>query len=240
MNKSIDTGSEIYIKNTLYDFDNKISLKWYSQRIIEISKKTNSLLELGIGHGFTTDAFSRYFKRHVALDASPSVIENFHTNFPNSKPEIIETWFEEYTTNEKFDIIIMGFILEHVDDPQLILNHFKKFLTVGGKLFLAVPNAEVMNRKLGYLAGMLPNMQALSDYDKLSGHQRYYTIDSFNEEITKAGYKTISMEGIFLKPFTTKQIISLNFPQSILDAMCKMGIQYPELSSGLLAQVEVI
>ena len=236
---TLDRCAEIYISDNLYDYDNEILMKWYPKRIIKKSKKTDSLLELGVGHGFTTSILSKYFERHVALDASPAVIKHFHINFPYSKTEIIETWFEKYSTEEKFDIIVMGFILEHVDNPNAILTQFKKFLKPGGKIFLAVPNAEVMNRRLGYLAGMLSDVSELSEYDILSGHQRYFTINSFNDEIIKAGYNTISMEGIFLKPFTTKQIISLNFPKSVIDALCEMGMEYPELSSGLLAQVEI-
>jgi hypothetical protein len=46
------------------------------------------------------------------------------------------------------------------------------------------------------------------------------------------------MEGIYLKPFTTRQMLSLNFSDEILDALCKVGIDYPELCCGILAELK--
>ena len=63
----------------------------------------------------------------------------------------------------------MGFILEHVDDPLLILRHFR-ISRPDGRMFLAVPNAEVLNRRLGQLAGLLDDVTELSENDQLLGH----------------------------------------------------------------------
>ena len=53
----------------------------------------------------------------------------------------------------------------------------------------------------------------------------------------QAGYKIEEMEGIYLKPFATSQIMSLNLKDEIIQALCEIGIEYPELSCGLLAQL---
>jgi hypothetical protein len=45
------------------------------------------------------------------------------------------------------------------------------------------------------------------------------------------------MEGIYLKPFTTVQMISLNFDQKVIDALCTLGVDYPELCCGIMAQI---
>ena len=134
----------------------------------------------------------------------------------------------------------MGFILEHVEDPVQILSHFRKFLTSNGKMFVSVPNAEVLNRRLGHLAGLLPDMKALSEHDFILGHKRYYTVTSLTEDIHKAGYVVERMEGIYLKPFTTKQMVSLNFDKKIINALCEAGIDYPELCCGILAEIKVV
>jgi hypothetical protein len=105
-------------------------------------------------------------------------------------------------------------------------------------MFVSVPNAEVLNRRLGNLAGLLPDMTVLSDNDRLLGHKRYYTVKTLTEEIEKAGYELVRMEGIYLKPFTTTQILSLNFDKEIIRALCEIAIDYPELSCGMLAQIK--
>lgn len=240
MKNKLDVHVAAYKGKNLYDFDNEILLTWYPQRIVMHSKGASSVLELGLGHGFTTNIFSDHFERHVVLEGSPAVIRNFKEKFPECDAQIIEAYFEEFCIEEKFDVIVMGFILEHVDDPFEIISRYKFFLSPDGKIFLAVPNAAVLNRRLGYLAGMLGDIETLSENDLLLGHKRYYTINSLSAEIARAGYQIDKMEGIYLKPFTTSQIISLNLDKKVILALCEVGIGYPELSCGILAQISPI
>lgn len=240
MDNILDKHIEAYKGNNQYDFDNDILLNWYPQRIIKFIKNAQSILELGIGHGFTTNIFSEYFKRHVVLDGSLAVIENFKKNFPDCSAQIVETYFEKFVSDEKFDVIVMGFVLEHVDNPFEIITRYKEFLAPNGKVFIAIPNAEALNRKLGNIAGLLPDMQVLSGNDVILGHKRYYTVKSLTEEVQSAGYTIERLEGIYLKPFTTRQMMSLNFDKNIIDALCKVGIDYPELCCGILAQIKEV
>lgn len=237
MKNILDTHVKAYEGENLYDFDNDLQLNWYPKRILEHANRTHSIMELGVGHGITTNAFSEHFNRHIVLDASAAVIRNFRKKFPDCNAEIIETYFEDFQTEERFDVIVLGFILEHVDDPHAILARYKEFLAPAGQLFVTVPNAEVLNRKLGHIAGLLPDMLELSDHDHLCGHKRYYTVASLTEEVKRAGYTIERLEGIYLKPFTTKQMISLQFDDKILNALCVAGIEYPELSCGILAEL---
>lgn len=237
MSADLDDFVEAYAGKSVYDFDNKIILSWYPHRVIKHSSGAESLLELGLGHGFSTAKFAGHFRRHQVLDGSPAVIATFRASYPDCKAEIVETYFEQFETDERFDVIVMGFILEHVDDPVAIMSRFRRFLAPGGKMFVSVPNAEVLNRRLGHLAGILDDMQELSDNDRLLGHQRYYTLASLTQDITTAGYTLEAAEGIYLKPFTTGQIRSLNLDQRIIEALCLAGVPYPELSCGILAQI---
>lgn len=240
MKNALDAHVTAYQGENLYDFDNEILLNWYPQRIVQRSQEARSLLELGLGHGITTDKFSSSFERHVVLEGSAAVIQNFHAKFPSCRAEIVETYFETFETTEEFDVIVMGFILEHVDNALQIISRYKRFMAPGGKLFLAVPNAEVLNRRLGHLAGLLPDMETLSDNDLLLGHKRYYTVRTLSEDIARAGYKIDKLEGVYLKPFTTGQMIALKLQPNVIQALCVAGIDYPELSCGILAQISVM
>jgi SAM-dependent methyltransferase len=237
MSNALDKHVAAYQGDNIYDFDNEVLLTWYPQRVLHHAGKACSLLELGLGHGYTTDIFSRRFARHVVLEGSPAVIQNFRDKHPDCKAEIVETWFERFDTDERFDVIVMGFILEHVEDPLLILRRFREFLAPGGKMFLAVPNAEVLNRRLGQLAGLLDDVTTLSENDHLLGHQRFYTVATLSADVALAGCVVERLEGIYLKPFTTRQILSLQLDSNVIDALCTVGIDYPELSCGLFAEI---
>ena len=234
---ALDAHAHAYAGNSLYDFDNTILMHWYPRRVLLNSPQAHSLLELGLGHGHTVEIFSKHFDRHVILEGSPAVIDGFKGKYPECRAEIVETYFEDFATTERFDVIVMGFVLEHVEDPLSIIRRFREFLAPGGKLFVAVPNAEVLNRRLGNLAGMLPDMEALSAHDLQLGHRRYYTVATLSQEIMTAGYAIEKIEGIYLKPFTTRQVMSLGLSEAVLDALCEVGVVYPELCCGILAQV---
>ncbi len=238
MRNALDNHVQAYEGLSIYDYDNHIQLKWYPERVLRFSEGASSLLELGLGHGIATNIFEQYFKRHVVVDASLAVIKNFRQHFPDSKVEIAESYFETFETSERFDVIVFGYILEHVDDPVLVLRHFRKFLAPGGRMFVAVPNAEVLNRRLGFMAGMLPDMQLLSEHDLLLGHKRYYTVESLRRNVQQAGYEIKRIEGIYLKPLSTSQMISLNLDDRIIRALCLTAIDYPELSCGILAELK--
>lgn len=202
-----------------------------------IELKDKSLLELGLGHGYSTLEFMGIVGGgYTVLEGDNAIIEKFNHEHPGHEIQIIKTCFEDFEIERKFDIIVAGFVLEHVADPLQIVKKYMTYLDEKGRMFIAVPNAEALNRRLGYEAGLLSDMGNLSQMDIELGHKRYFTVSSLSEMVKEAGMKLTGIEGIYLKPFTTSQILSLNLDWPIIKAMCKVGRKYPELSLGILAE----
>ena len=220
-----------------YSSDNKLMLNWYPVRV---AKKMNSgsLLELGIGHGYTVNKFHDMVDSYKIIEGSQEVIRLFKKRYPFANLNIVRCLFEDFDTNEKFDNIIMGFILEHVDDPELIINRYKRFLSKNGKLFISVPNSGALNRQIGLEAGLLDDLEYLSEADRMLGHKRYFNIKKLEELAKSSGMRVVSTEGIFLKPITTEQIRTLGFDDNILKAFLKVGINYPELCVAILMELQ--
>ena len=240
MTNRLDSYLSAYGEGFGFAFDNNIMLNWYPERIMRLCKSTDSLLELGLGHGYTTQRFSRFFSRHVVVDGSASVIEQFNQQFPDCGATVIESYFESFAPDEQFDVIVLGFILEHVANPEAILQRFKQFLAPGGRCFVAVPNGESLHRRFGHAAGLLDDMMALGAGDLELGHERLYSVASLSAELENCGYNVLRKEGIFLKPMTTDQLLSLQLKPEIIHGMCEVGIGYPELSCGLLFEVQAV
>jgi 2-polyprenyl-3-methyl-5-hydroxy-6-metoxy-1,4-benzoquinol methylase len=236
MANELDQYTAAYDATFAYEFDNNIMLNWYPERIMQAARPDQALLELGIGHGYSTQRFSEFFARHDVIDGSPAVIERFRATFPDCKAVIHEAYFEDFIPETKYDLIVMGFVLEHVEDPSLILRHFRQFLKPGGKCFVAVPNGETLHRRFGRAANLLSDYFALTDADLALGHRRVYSVDTLRAEIEAAGYVLEKTEGIFLKPLTTSQLLSLKLDEKITRAMCEVGVDYPELCAGLLIE----
>lgn len=238
MTESLDQFAGAYNSDTRYSLDARIMSHWYPRRVVEKSNG-KSLLELGIGHGRAVTFFAKHFKRHVVVEGSEEVIQKYIDNYGNEDSEIVHSYFETYRTDEKFDYISMGFILEHVEDPVFVLKSFASFLKADGVIYIAVPNATSLHRQLGVIAGLLDDLKSLSEDDLKLGHRRYYDIADLRAEISTAGLTECSLEGIFLKPFTTAQLEHLLLPSEIFEALMIVGKNYPELCNAILMDVKL-
>lgn len=239
----INQDVNVYNKSNIYEFDNNIMTNYYPRRIMElVGSRQKSCLELGIGYGTTTEIFSNFFDRYVVLDGDKNIIDLYKKTYPDTKAKIVETYFEDWETEETFDTIVLGFVLEHVENPNKILKKYARFLKKGGKIYITVPNAEALNRRIGVEAGILSDIFMLSETDIRFGHKRYYTLETLRKEIMAedVGLKIVNQEGIFLKPITTTQMVSLNLPENIIKGFCNVGRHYPELCLGLLVETERI
>lgn len=235
---NLDRVSSEYRPGSATEIENDLILNWYPDRILRRLEdhSLGSILELGIGHGYATSLFNEHFDRHVVIEGSGAVIGQFRKNTPLESIEIIESYFEEFETDERFDVVLMGFVLEHVDDPELVLNHFRKFLKPDGRLFIAVPNAKSMNRRLGLVMGKIDDIYSLNENDIALGHQRQFCLDTLKELLSRTGYDCVWQEGIYLKPLPLGYMQMMPELDENLQAMLEVGVDFPELSVGLLVE----
>ena len=239
MNAELDRSAPAYKEDFAYSLDNRLILNWYPRRVLRLASG-DSMLDLGLGHGFTVQQFSKRFERYTVIDGSPEIIRQFRENHPDVRVDIRPGFFEDFHTEDRFDNIVMGFVLEHVDDPAAILRRYRRYLKPGGSFFVSVPNAEALNKRFGYAAGMIDDLTRLSPADELLGHQRLFTVASLRATVEGENFRVQALEGLFLKPITTQQIQTLQLSEPILQAMLEVGVGYPELCVGILAQLVLL
>ncbi|MEI3855266.1 MULTISPECIES: class I SAM-dependent methyltransferase [Ensifer] len=237
--ENLDNVASEYLPNAVTSIENNLILNWYPQRMVERFGKCQSLLDLGIGHGYTPHLFNKVCDRHVIVEGSQFVIDLFKKNSPDFSGEIVFSYFEDFETEERFDVIIMGFVLEHVDDPGLVLDRFRRFLKPNGRLFAAVPNAKSLNRRLGVELGKIDDIYSLNANDLALGHKRQYCRDTFRAELENHGFRVVHEEGIYLKPLPLPVLQTLPDFEANLHAMLRVGIEFPDLCVGLLMEAEL-
>lgn len=237
--KDLNQMTSEYRPNAVTEIENNLILNWYPKRMIQRFRHAQNLLELGIGHGFTAGIFATACDRQTIVDGSSVVIEQFKSHHAAFEGEIVEAYFENFHPDNLFDVIIMGFILEHVDDPDLILERYRSFLKPGGKLYVAVPNAKSMNRRLGLEIGLIDDIYSLNANDIALGHQRQYCRDTLTEAVERAGYCITHEEGIYLKPLPLSVLKTLDDMNENLQAMLKVGVDFPDLCVALLMELKV-
>lgn len=237
--ENLDAVTSEYKPNAITAIENELILNWYPKRVIDKIGHCETLLELGIGHGYTARLFNDVADRHVIIEGSQLVIDMFKENNPDFSGDVINSYFENFETIEKFDAIVMGFVLEHVDDPALVLARFKQFLKPDGRLFVGVPNAKSLNRRLGLELGKIDNIYSLNANDLALGHKRQYSLETLRSEIEHQGYRIANEEGIYLKPLPLAVLKTMPDFEENLQAMLRVGIDFPELCVALLVEAEL-
>lgn len=237
MDNILDKFVSAYKPDAATSIENELILNWYPSRILRQVRKASSLLELGLGHGHSVMQFNSHFEHHVVVEGSQAVIDLFNQKHRSLPVEIVKAFFETFDTDEKFDVIVMGFVLEHVQDPGLLLNKYADLLSPNGKMFITVPNGKCLNRRLGLELGLIDDLYALNENDLVLGHKRQFCRDTLNTLLREHGYRIVSEEGIYLKPLPLNHLKTLPQFEENLKAMLKVGIDFPDLCVGILTEV---
>lgn len=228
--------SNFYDKTTVYNGETDATLHWCVERISGSLPASASVLELGLGFGDCAGGFAGRFARHIVIDAAQDVIDRFQREHPDAPVEIVHAYFEEFDTPERFDAVIMGFVLEHLRDPDAVLRRFARFLKPGGRLYVTVPNALALHRRLGREMGLLPDPYALGEYDRAAGHLRYYDRATAQAAVEAAGYTVLRAEGVLLKCITAGQMQTLALGSDYLRACLVVGADHPDIANAILLE----
>lgn len=206
MSKGEKMRQEGYNWDRSYDYSdyNKV-LAYYQARAVIENVSGESLLDLACGDGFITSLLSSKYSRVVGVDASLKHVEDARKNC--SQAEFHESLIEDLSVNEKFDVVTMLNILEHVVNPIEILKKAASFLNDDGTLVVQVPNALAINRKMATIMGTLTDEYELSPYDiNVVGHRRSYDMQLLIRDFETAGLRPVNTGGVFFKMFSTPQM----------------------------------
>ena len=186
--------------------------------------KGSNCLELGPSYGYMTSELVEVFERVVVVEGSQTLFKSI-PNFNNLEKH--NSLFENFSTEEKFDTIILNHVLEHIENPVSLLKRIKTWLTPEGVLIVGVPNAKSFHRLAAVKMGLLTSEYELNERDHQLGHFRVYDFNSLIKDVEKAGYKVQFKGGLFIKFLSNTQIQEFLSPE-IIDAYFELGDQFIE------------
>lgn len=192
-------------------------------------------LELGCFEGAMTRRLRDIYPDLTVVDASVECVENALSI--GRQIECLHATFEDVQLDRRFDAIFLLHVLEHLDDPVLVLQRCKEWLLPGGRIFIAVPNAQAASRQIATEMGLVEHFTAVTPQEAAHGHQRTYMHFSLRIHLAKAGLKIVEEGGIFFKALSGEQfdraleegIVS----EKYLDACYELGKRHPHLCASL-------
>ncbi|MEW5946140.1 MAG: class I SAM-dependent methyltransferase [bacterium] len=119
-----------------------LMLKFFIKEALQV-EGIRRLLEIGPGHGLYIAQAMKKFPRaeYKIMDISPvsiAMTKKIVRRLVNDPDKIsfVQSDVRAYSSDEKFDFIIMGEVMEHVEDPLSLLVSVKKLLEDGGRLHI--------------------------------------------------------------------------------------------------------
>jgi 2-polyprenyl-3-methyl-5-hydroxy-6-metoxy-1,4-benzoquinol methylase len=139
-------------------------------------KKPGKILDLGCGMGWFMSALPKKWNK-TGVDCSKFALKNA-SNFCH--PILSDVLSYTKKCNEKYDYILMSHVIEHLDNPVLLIKSLKKLLKKSGELILETPDFDSPAAKL-----FGNKFRLLNDPTHIS----LFTLDSLTRLLRDSGYK---------------------------------------------------
>ena len=200
----------------------------YSIRIFDRFMVPGSVLELGPAEGVATEFLLKKWQDITVVEGSDRFCELLKEKFPQIR--VINALFEDFSPQGMYDNIILGHVLEHVENPVDILSRARTWLSDHGKIFAAVPNSRSIHRQAAVIMGLLKQEDELNETDFHHGHRRVYNPERFRSDFLKAGLNIQIFGGYWLKPVSNAQI-EQTWTEEMLQAFMILGERYPDIAA---------
>ncbi len=187
----------------------------------------SNVLELGPAEGVMTGALAAHSKTLTCVEGSSRFADDLRQRHPDV--QVVNSLFEDFQPENRYDVVILGHVLEHVDDPVAIMRLVKQWLAPGGRVFSAVPNARSLHRQAAVIMGLLSVEDELNDLDRHHGHRRVFNPESYRHCFAQAGFRIEQFGGYWLKPVSNRQIDATWTPE-MLSAFMHLGERYPDIA----------
>jgi 2-polyprenyl-3-methyl-5-hydroxy-6-metoxy-1,4-benzoquinol methylase len=158
------------------------------------------VLEVGCSTGYVTEHLVAAGNTVTGIDIDPEaaeLAERFATRVHVADLDLVPA---STLTDERFDVIVLGDVLEHLRDPDAALADLLTLLTDDGRVVVSVPNVAHADLRLLLLEGRW-TYQETGLLDRT--HLRFFTRSSLRGLLADAGLTATRLERVVIDPFTS-------------------------------------
>lgn len=191
---------------------NPLRLEFISQ----VDLKNKKILDIGCGGGILSEALANFSEDVTGIDLSAEMIKaaDLHAKQNHKKITYLQTHAEAYskTKPHTFDIVVCMELLEHVPDPQSLIQASAHLCKPGGSLFFSTINRNVKAYLFAivgaeYICNMLP--KGTHDYGKFI---KPAELDSWCRQAKLQLKQLRGMQfDFFSKQFTLSKNVEINY-----------------------------
>lgn len=186
---------------TLHDI-NPARLDWISQYI---TPKNLQMLDIGCGGGILSEGLARRGAHVTGLDVEEHALKaaRAHAEASNVSVKYVCEPVETFDGGP-FDAITCLEMLEHVEDPQVVINSAVALLKPGGFLFLSTVNRTAK----AYATVILAAEYVLSLLPRQThSFERFIKPSELASGVRQAGLEVIAVTGLDYHPFSRKAVL---------------------------------
>lgn len=159
----------------------------YENFFLNNISESDTVLDIGCGNGFLACAVSRKAKKVIGIDISKKNIEFAKKRFSKNNIEYLIGDATAYSFNQKFDIIILSNVLEHIKNR---IEFLQKIKSLAPKILIRVP---LITRD--WLSVYKKEMGCEYRLDKT--HYIEYTEESFKKEMEMSNLEIANHRIVF-------------------------------------------
>jgi 2-polyprenyl-3-methyl-5-hydroxy-6-metoxy-1,4-benzoquinol methylase len=190
-----------------------------------------AVLDVGCSRGATAAALrARGVGRIVGIEPDRSAAQEASRVYDRVLPQRLEEVTEEF--EGRFDAVLFGDVLEHLEDPSEALARVRSWLKAGGIVVASVPNAGHWSIVDDLLRGRFDYVP----YTLLSGtHLRLFTRQTLADLLEASGYEVDVIDAVELSvsPAAAPRLARLrSFPEASADLEAAEFVVVARPSSG--------
>lgn len=189
----IDTKASNYPKDAQYIYDepddfsinpNQPHLRRRVRDILRFKQPPGRALDVGCGKGEVSLLLAQAGFQCTGIDMKERLVRHLQQRHPSV------TWRHAMTNeleseSERFDVITLYHVLEHMTDPVECLRKIRRLAQPGALIVVEVPN-------VGGLKAKLKGRDW--DYYKVD-HVNYFRVSDFRRTVEQAGLRVLSIKG---------------------------------------------
>ena len=168
------------------------------------------ILDVGCGGGIICEPLARLGAKVTGIDFAPNniIAAKIHSKKNKLKINYINKDIEKSKLNEKFDIILMFEVLEHLDNWKKTIKNIKKNLNKNGLIIISTINRNLLSKLFAIqIAENILNWipKGTHDYNKL------IKPEELKKTLSKENFQFNNIKGLVFDPFSREWKLSKNY-----------------------------